>query len=338
MLEAQALSIHVASAQSLFDRPDFLASLEVQTDPAYQIIYVDLGSGDVRGGSELEVTRPDVVRLRTFRNVGVVRGHNQAIALALSRWARADWHDRLIVLARPEVAFDQAFCTSVRRAFVNDPALMVAGPKVFRAENAAQTEGDWVELACTDQLYAAGIGMTRGRSLVFLGEGSQDSGQFDQGASVIGFSDACLVIRASCLESLVLGENAWLDSRLPAFFAVLDLCWRAMQLGMRPKLIPEARVWFAPEPHERRIGSTWRAHYIPGVMRRNFDDVLLRLVHAPWAFFAYFRYRGSRLVHGGYWERRLRPNGLQEQTIGLKSWRRPDKATPLNERLRWFLS
>lgn len=338
MLEAQALSIHVASAQSLFDRPDFLASLGAQTDPAYQVICVDLGSGDTRHGSELEIARPDVVRLRTFRNVGTVRGQNQAIALALSRWPRTDWNDRLIILARPEVAFDQVFCETVRRAFALDPTLMVTGPKVFRAEHAAHANGDWIELTYTDQLHAAGIGITRGRSLVFFGEGSQDAGQFDEGASVVAFSDVCLVLRASCVESLALATNTWFDPHLPSFFAVLDLCWRAVRLGMRPRLLPEARVWFAPEERERAVSAAWRARYVPGAMRPSFDDMLLRLVHAPWVFVAYLRYRGSRIFHGHYWEQRLRPDGFQEAMPVLKSWRRPDKATPFNERLRWFLA
>ncbi len=339
MLEAQALSIHVASAHSLYDRPDFLASLEAQTSRSYQVIYVDLGAGKSVSDAEFEITRPDVIRLRTFRNVGVVRGHNQAIALALSRWPREVWSERLIVLARPEIAFDRRACEVFRQAFVADPNLMIAGPKVFWADAVAQTEGDWVELKGTDQLHSAGIGLTRSRTLRFLGRGSQDTGQFDAGEDVLFLSDACVVIRASVCEALALTEGVWLDPHLPPFFAMVDLCWRAALQGMRSQLIPEARVWFAPQERVRQKRIGWRELYIPSQMRARTDDWALRIVHAPWIVGSYLRYRLSRLFFRRFWKERLsqEPGALAYQP-NLKFHRRSGTGLPLAERRRWFIS
>ena len=339
MLEAQVLSIHVASSQSLADRPDFLTSLEAQTNPSYQVTYVDLGSGDTSTGVKIDLVRPDVVRLRTFRNVGVVRGQNQAIAMALGRWSREDLSQRLVVLSRPEVAFDTRFCEVMQRVFAERPELMIAGPKIFRAENIAPVDGDWVELQYTEQLHHAGIGITRGRTLVFLGEGGQDVGQFDAGTGVSCFSDACVVIRASFLEQLLLGEHTWLDPRLPSFVSVLDLCWRALRLGAQPQLIPEAKVWFAPRELGEATRRAWRERYVPSEWRKNIDDVALRLVHAPWVALSQLRYRVSRLFAGRYWEERLRAElGVTSVVPDLKKTRKSGRAMPLTERRRWFLS
>jgi GT2 family glycosyltransferase len=338
MLEAQALSIHVASSSSLFDRPDFLASLDAQTKRAYQVIFVDLGLGRANAVSEFDIVRPDVVRLRVFRNVGVVRGQNQAIALALSRWPRETWSERFVVLSRPEVAFDRRACEVFVEAFTADPTLMVAGPKVFWADAVAQTEGDWIELACSDQLYAAGIGLTRHRTLSFIGQGSQDMGQFDAGEGVTFLSDACVVIRASAFESLALADGVWLDPHLPPFFAVMDLCWRAAWQGMRPRLLPDARVWFAPQDQPRHKRRGWRDVYVPSGMRSRTDDIGLRLVHMPWVFWSYLRYRVSHFFFGRFWKERLKLEvGAVESLAGLKFTRRPDRAVPLAERRRWFL-
>ncbi|MBP9762259.1 hypothetical protein KBD34_01440 [Patescibacteria group bacterium] len=339
MLEAQRLSIHVASSSSLYDRPDFLASLEAQTDRSYQVIYVDLGAGSASSSADFEVVRPEVVRLRTFRNVGIVRGHNQAIALALSRWPRTDWSERLVVLSRPEVAFDRRACQVFLEAFAADPTLAIAGPKVFWAEAAAQADGDWVELTCSDKLYAAGIGLTKGRSLVFFGQGQIDEGAFDVGEQSLFLSDACVVIRASVLESLALADGVWLNPQLPPFFAITDLCWRAAALGSRPRLLPEARVWLAPQDQSQAKRPAWREKYLPSAMRKHTDDLVLRLVHSPWLLLSYLRYRLSKAFAHRYWEERTRPEGgaISGRT-DLKIKPKSGRAMPLAERRRWFIS
>jgi GT2 family glycosyltransferase len=338
MLEAQALSIHVASSSSLQVRPDFLASLEAQTDPSCQVIFVDLGTGKVSPALEREVVCPAVIRLRTFRNMGIVRGQNQAIALALSRWPRETWSERFVVLSRPEVAFDRRFCQMICQAFAADHALMVAGPKVFWADAVPQREDDWIELQCSDQLYAAGIGLTRGRALRFIGQGSQDTGQFDGGEGVFLLSDACVVIRASALEALALAEGTWLDPRLPAFFSVLDLCWRGARRGFRPQLVPEARIWFAPQDEARAKRKGWRESYFPRNMRKETDDLLLRVLHTPWLFVGYLRYLVSQVFFSRFWTERLKlEQGAVEHLKDLKFRRRAVTAVPLAERRRWFL-
>lgn len=340
MLEAQVLSIHVASSSSLYDRPDFLASLDAQTSRVYQVIHVDLAMGRAQANTEFEGTRADLVRLRVFRNIGVVRGQNQAIALALSRWPREAWSERLIVLSRPEVVFDAHFCETVVRAFSADPTLMIAGPKVFWADAAPQTEGDWIELACSDQLHSAGIGLTRGRSLSFIGQGSQDTGQFDEGKGVLCVSDACVVIRASALEGLALAEAVWLDPHLPPFFAVMDLCVRSALQGVRARLIPEARVWFAPQEQSRyTTKQKWRDTYLPASMRSRTDGFTLKLFHTPWILSSWVRYRVSRLFFSRFWKDRLKLEpGAAESLSALKFLRSPGRAVSVAERRRWFLS
>lgn len=338
MLEAQRLSIHLASSMSLYDRPDFLASLEGQTVKSYQVTQVDLGTN--KGGSAFEILRPDVVHLRTFRNIGVVRGQNQAIALALSRWSREDLPNRYVILARPEIAFDSRACEEICRAMDENPNLMIAGPKLLWAEASAvsQTEGDWVELTCSNRLYAVGIGLTRSRSLVFLGDGREDDGSFDAGEGVFLLSDACVVIRASAFERLALSEGTWLDPHLPISYAVIDLCWRAAWCGWRAKVIPEAKVWFAPREGGTPGKRSWRERYLPPAMRSRVDDLVLRFVQFPWLASSYLRYRLSRLFSGSFWQGRTSPDAGAVENLPDKKYEGGlDRKATLAERRCWFM-
>lgn len=339
MLEAQRLSIHLASSMSLYDRPDFLASLEGQTERSYQVTQVDLGTNK-GSGSTFEILRPDVVHLRTFRNIGVARGQNQAIALALSRWSRADLPHRYVVIARPEIAFDSRACEEICRAMDADPTLMIAGPKILWAEASAvsQTEGDWVELSCSNRLYAVGLGLTRARSLVFLGDGKEDDGSFDSGEGVFLLSDACVIIRASALEKLALYEGVWFDPQLPMFYAMLDLCWRAAWCGWRARIIPEVKVWFAPKEGGTPGRRRWREGYVPASMRSRVDDIGLRIAQLPWVAGAYIRYRFSRLFSGTFWRLRTSPDpGAIESLPDKKFDRGMERKALFAERRRWFM-
>ena len=336
MQEAQRLSIHVVSANALCTHPDFLASLATQADLSYQVIHVNLESQHGSSSDEETMHHPEVIKLRTLRNVGMVRGHNQAIALALSRWVRSVWSERFVVLSRSEVMFDRYACQEMLRAFDADPHLMIAGPMVFWADTHASVEGDCIELTPTQEIYTAGIGLTRSRTLVFWDRGFAERVQ--RSNEQMFLSDACVVIRASALEALALFEGVWLDPRLPSFFSVMDLCWRAARQGSRARLLPEARVWFAPQERSHAARMSWRETYVPYIMRKRTDDFLLRIVHAPWICFSFLRYRCSRLFFSRFWEERLRLDVLARSHLpDLKYERRSDTAVPLKERRRWFM-
>lgn len=222
MEEAKPISIHLVIWNQLAYLPEFFAALDTQTRRDFQTVVVDNAAQD--GVADwLQANRRDAVALRNFRNLGLARGHNQAIALALSRWPAESLADRFIVLAHPDVLPDPNSLEQLLRAFRRDPELMVAGPRVMRAETHFSTTEDKTETELTLQPDASGSGVAKGNR-------------------PIGLSDAFVMFRAS-LFSIIKVEQAWLDERLPEAFVLPDIFWRCHWLGQKLAFVNEAQVW-----------------------------------------------------------------------------------------------
>ena len=89
MESAKKLVINLVTWNSARFLPDLFESLDRQTSDDFTVTVVDNASTD--GTLDwLRDHRPDVAVLRNFRNQGFARAHNQAIALALTRWAGDD--------------------------------------------------------------------------------------------------------------------------------------------------------------------------------------------------------------------------------------------------------
>lgn len=331
MNEAQIFSIHTLAGTSFAHRPDFLASLAEQRDHRFQVIVVD--------GAEKAALDPilsvDVIHVRNFREVSYAKGHNQAMALALQRWPEEQWQERFIVLSRPETVFHPGCLEAFTRAFTNDPSLGIAVPKMLVAEIEMGGEGDTGELRLTSTIYEVGYECRKDRSLYFLDAGREET-TVQTPRDVFGGSDPCIVIRASVLAALKEGSEQWLDESLPRGQEIIDLCWRAHQVGVAVKVIPEACIWFVPpEPKASLLGR--RRVYLAGPVREKNDWLVLELLHFPWVVVGMFRSGLFLLTHPGeilarihawsVWRRHRRPASVQS---------RPKQVT-VAEMRRWFV-
>lgn len=332
MNEAQLFSVHVVSTTPLRYRPDFLGSLAEQREKRFQVVHVDgvEQEGDVGRGSSI-----DVIHVRNFREANYAKGHNQAIALALQRWPQDVWSERFLVLARPETVFHPACLEVFVKAFQEDPALMLAGPKMLLAEALPTTDHELLEVQMTRAIYEVGYLCRKDRHLRFLLAGEEDaSPQASQ--EVFGSSEPCLVIRASALHVLREGIDHWLDESLPRGQELIDVCWRAHQYGLMVKVLPEACVWFTPtEPRESV--SVRRHFYLAGPVREKNDWISLELLHFPWIISSMFRSTLYLLMHpracalrlrAWYaWHRYPRPAPVQKEP----------KRVSVADMRRWFV-
>lgn len=305
MESAKTLVINIVTWNSKRYLPNLFASLDQQTSRDFTVTVVDNVSTD--GTLEwLTDTRPDVALLRNFRNQGFARAHNQAIALACSRWDTADVAHRYVMVANPDMEFAPDAVERLIHFMDMHPEAAVCGPKLLRTRTVAEGEDGNPETERTNMIDAMGIAMTKARRPVDRGAGEEDTGQYDGSLAVFGLSGACVVFRVSALkEATLVGEV--FDEDFFAYQEDADLMWRMRLLGMQAYVVPEAVVW-----HHRRAPSlphggwlaAWRSRsrkpaYVNAYSTRNHAWLLIKneqsanlFRHAPW----WLPYEAAKLV------------------------------------------
>ena len=302
MQEARDISIHLILEERFGNGEEVLSSLDQQSLQNFQVVML----GQIEGGREPE--RADDGRtmwLRNYRHRGFARIHNQAMALALSRWSQQDLDRRFIVLCHPDLVWDASALERMYRAFQQDPNLMIAGPTLLRARRVPQDDEGGYEVERTEERESRGIGLTRGRRWIEV----PIQGDDQEPHTVFGVSEPCFMMRASAAQALMIAGEV-LDPDLYPGQEVPDLMWRAAWLGMSVKIITQAKVWhyahrparqdhflkrikdwYAPTAKQERLAN---APY--SLMELKNDDPWLRIVHAPWILWERLAYLGKCLL------------------------------------------
>lgn len=284
--------------------PDLFASLDEQTSQEWSVTVIDNASTDGTL-AWLQEMRPTCSLLRNFRNQGFARGHNQGIALALSRWRAASSEapeeargldKNYIFLVNPDIVLDPKCIEEAVLFMDSHPNIVIAGPKLLRAIQRRDEEGESVDIERTNIFDSAGILLKKNRTSCERGAGEEDRGQYD-GAEVFGISGAAMMIRASAIAELSMDRDAPFDEDMFAYKEDVDLCWRARLFGLKVALIPHAIMWhhrYARASHVKGpigllLGQRSRSGMVNSLSRRNQmwlewknDDASNRLVHLPW--------------------------------------------------------
>lgn len=292
---AKRLIVNIVAWNSARYLPNLFASLDKQQTDEYSISVIDNASAD-GALAWLQESRPEVSVLRNFRNLGFARAHNQGIAMALRRFAGADLNRRYILILNPDIVLDPDCLAKIISFMDGHSEIAIAGPKLYQAIRLPGEDGDAGEIEQTNVLDSAGIRIGRNRVLSDRGAGQEDTGQYDR-EEPFGISGAAMVIRASAVADLRIGDEEVFDEMMFAYKEDGDLCWRARLLGMRIALIPEAHAWHhrAAKPSGRSglfglyQGQRARLGVINRYSRRNQlwtewknDDIQNRLRHLPW--------------------------------------------------------
>lgn len=296
MQAAQPLSIHLVTWNAARYLPNLFLSLDNQTTKAFTVTVVDNNSAD--GTLEwLTEHRPDVTALRNVQNKGFSRGHNQAIALALSRWEGQDMRARYILVANPDMEFAPDAIEKLVTFMDEHPEIAVCCPKLLRAVmHQDASEGGIRDVERTEIIDAMGIRIHKTRRVVDRGAGERDNGQYDADTRVFGPSGSCALYRASALQSAGI-NNEWFDEAFFAYQEDIDLAWRMRLMGLETYVVPRAIAW-----HHRQAKALkrqdWLAAWLnrmqkPAIINflstRNHGWVLVKnehpmnlLLHAPW--------------------------------------------------------
>ena len=300
MQEAREISIHIILEERLGNGEEVLASLEEQLFQDFQIVLL----GQVNGErAQPDISDGKVMWLRNYRHRGFARIHNQAVALALARWSQKDLSQRLIVLCHPDVVWAPSALGCLREAFAKDPGLMIAGPTILRARRIPRDDEGGSDVERTDEIESQGADIYRSRRFVLRHQHEHlKEGGLAEPQSVFAIPEPCVVIRASALQELMI-DGELLDPDIRVGQEMWDVMWRAKQMDMEIRVIPEAVIWhYAHEP--ARALSTFqrlRDWYHPRARQQRLreeercllelknDDPLNRCLHLPWIMMSKFR-------------------------------------------------
>lgn len=278
MLPAQRLSIHVLTDHFQAFMPDLLRSLQDQTLREFQMLVVDNASPE---GADDLAYNPQVVVLRNPRPQTWSKAQNQALALALSRWEDQDLFGRAVVFVSPQIILAPDTLQRLWQALEQDPTLMIACPKILRAQTKVSEDGETRVLDFGQTIDSAGALITRGRKLVWRGAGQVDSEAWKTAAEIFTPSVEVFIVRASALQVLS-KTGPWFDERLSPLAATLDFAWRLRLWGGRAACFGEALAWLQSpaDMNTKRDGDALAICRASGLS----DSPLVRLRHMPWIF------------------------------------------------------
>lgn len=244
-----ALVILNWNGRNLFS--EFLPSVLRYTESDGVDIYVaDNGSTD--GSVEyLAEHFPTVKIIQNGGNYGFSKGYN----LALEKITDAD----IFVLINSDVEVTDNWLEPCIMRLVENPRLAAVQPKILSYHHKEQFEYAGAAGGYIDYL---GYPFCRGR---ILNETETDNGQYDQPASILWATGACLVIKAK-----VFREAGGFDDDFFAHMEEIDLCWRLRNQGWEIGFVPESRVY--------HLGGATLSYQSPRKVFLNFRNNLWMLI------------------------------------------------------------
>jgi GT2 family glycosyltransferase len=244
-----ALVILNWNGRNLFS--EFLPSVLRHTETDGVTIYVaDNGSTD--GSVEfLSEHFPTVKIIQNGGNYGFSKGYN----LALEKIPDAD----IFVLVNSDVEVTENWLGPCIALLSGNPKLAAVQPKILSYRDKEQFEYAGAAGGYIDYL---GYPFCRGR---ILNETETDAGHYDQPASILWATGACLVIRAD-----VFREAGGFDDDFFAHMEEIDLCWRLRNQGWEIGYVPESRVY--------HLGGATLSYQSPRKVFLNFRNNLWMLI------------------------------------------------------------
>jgi GT2 family glycosyltransferase len=189
-----------------------------------RIVVVDNGSDD---GSADAIARahPDVCLVRSSTNLGAAGGRNFGI-----RWITERFNYSYLLFLDDDASVDDGLADELAGALRADPQAGLATPKAYRA-------------GAPGVIASAGgmrVRLWRG-SIVDLGAGEADRGQYDQPRTVDSCVGFTVLARREALERV----GGFDDAFNPYGWEEVDFSLRVRQAGYRIVYVPTAVGWHA---------------------------------------------------------------------------------------------
>jgi GT2 family glycosyltransferase len=208
--------IVVLNWNGIADTIECVRSLDELEYPKRTVVVVDNGSANDEA-DRLEAARPDLTVVRSGENLGYAGGNNLGIRLALERGADYVW------LLNNDTIVSPGSVRELVAAGERDPQVGILSPIVYeyQADERIQFSGTVLDRTREEQHTL--------RSLAALEAASR------QGPVLLW--GTALFLKRRTAESVGL-----LDERYFAYHEDVDYCLRVLAAGLRPLVVPSARV------------------------------------------------------------------------------------------------
>ncbi len=161
--------------------------------------------------------------IKNAANWGFAKGYNEALA---------QLSEDILILLNSDVEVTKNWLQPLLNHFKEHPETAIAQPKLLAYKQKNHFEYSGAAGGYIDKL---GYPFCRGRIFDTV---EADKGQYDEEASILWASGACLVIRRTIYEEL-----EGMDELYFAHQEEIDLCWRAHNAGYQIKYIPNSVVY-----------------------------------------------------------------------------------------------
>ena len=223
------VSIITLNWNGLEDTIECLESLKKITYPNYEVIVVDNGSeGD--DTQVLEERFGDYIHLiKNDKNYRVYVGLNIGMRYALNN-SNSDY----LLLLDNDTVVDTAFLTEMVKVAEADPAISIAGAKIYYYDEPDRLQFVWGKLA----LWRGQVVMVPRTVAVWIRGKEIDRGQYDSIKEVEYTAFWCALFRRKSLESTGLFDERYLWG-----WGEVDYFIRAREVDCKIVYVPKARVW-----------------------------------------------------------------------------------------------
>ncbi len=319
MHPAQRLSVHAVTDQFQAFVPEFLKSLDAQDDRSFQLTLIDNASPD----RAKAVTGDNVTILRNPKRQSWAKAHNQALALAFSRWGNEGLEQRAVCITTTRAVLAPEALGQLMATLDRDAALAIVCPKILASRVILADDGEAQEFELGNRIITAGGLMAKGRRPIWRGAGEMDSAAWSGVSEVFFPHPALFIVRASHLKVLA-ASGPWFDETLDPLAGVIDLAWRLKLLGGRAVCVERAVTWVQSPPQNR---TTRRVDGLAAMQAASRSDAMgVRIRHLPWILLERLR---LLLLGGVVW-----PSLARWRLRALRS--KEARATP-SEMAQWFV-
>lgn len=244
------VSTIILNWNGLEDTIECLESLKKITYPNYEVIVVD---NDSRGNDAqvLKEKFGDYIDLiKNDKNYGFAEGANIGIRYALNNSA-PDY----ILLLNNDTVVDPEFLTEMINAAECDPAIGIAGAKIYYYDDPERLQFVWgkINLWTGQPFQKPKIIAERIQNIEF------DKGQYDRIENIqTGWvAGCCFLIKRQTLQKIGL-----LDKGYSLYWEEPDYCLRAQKAGYRIIYVPQAKVWHKGGRATKKASRTTRYHSV----------------------------------------------------------------------------
>lgn len=208
---------------------DCLYSVLKQTFQDFSLIIIDNGSTD-RTVEIMKERFPHLNILQHKENVGFAKAHNQAI-----HWSKSEY----VLCLNQDVVLEPDFLQKTNEFLERSSLAAAITPKVLRTQEKEKTK----------YIDTLGLKLLKNFSVVEIGAGEQDDGQFDIPQEVFGISGAVPIYSRKALEEIRY-KNEYFDEDFFSYKEDVDISARFRYAGWQCWYNPAAVAY-----HDRSVGA-----------------------------------------------------------------------------------